>query len=154
MPSRTHILDCLLLLVTFLCIIHSHSSKSDRHPPIRNTLTLGISHLVSTCKPSHLSAPHPSKTHNKLYICLLLFMHTTSNSTLDHAAPSCLVASATRQLHQTSAGLRATLATSGITPTAYTCHQTPTNRSTTSPGTAHHAASLNSQPASLTVLPQ
>ena len=37
----------------------------------------------------------------------------------------------TRQLHQTSAGLRTTLATSGITPPAYTCHQTPTNRSTT-----------------------
>ena len=75
MPSRTHILDFLLLLVTFLYIIHSHSSKSDRHPPIRNTLTLSISHLVSTRKPSHLSAQHPSKTHNKLYICLLLFMH-------------------------------------------------------------------------------
>ena len=75
MPSRTHILDFLLLLVTFLCIIHSHSSKSDRHPPIRNTLTLSISHLVSTRTPSHLSAQHPSKTHNKLYICLLLFMH-------------------------------------------------------------------------------
>ena len=73
----------------------------------------------------------------------------TSNSTLDHAAPSFLVAFVTRQLHQTSAGLRATLATSGITPPAYTCQQTPTNRSTTSPGTAHHAASLNSQPASL-----
>ena len=76
----------------------------------------------------------------------------TSNSTLDHAAPSFLVAFVTRQLHQTSAGLRATLATSGITPPAYTCQQTPTNRSTTSPGTAHHAASLNSQPASLTLL--
>ena len=75
MPSRTHILDFLLLLVTFLCIIHSHSSKSDRHPPIRNTLTLSISHLVSTRKPSHLYAQHPSKTHNNLYICLLLFMH-------------------------------------------------------------------------------
>ena len=75
MPSRTHILDFLLLLVTFLCIIHSHSSKSDRPPSVRNTLTLGISHLVSTRKPSHLSAQHPSKTHNKLYICLLLFMH-------------------------------------------------------------------------------
>ena len=68
-------LDFLLLLVTFLCIIHSHSSQSDLHPSVRNTLTLGISHLVSTRKPSHLSAQHPSKTHNKLYICLLLFMH-------------------------------------------------------------------------------
>ena len=75
-------------------------------------------------------------------------------SAQDHAAPSFLVAFVTRQLHQTSAGLRATLATSGITPPAYTCQQTPTNRSTTSPGTAHHAASLNSQPASLTLLPQ
>ena len=75
MPSRTHILDFLLPLVTFLCIIHSHSSKSDRPPSVSNTLTLGISHLVSTRKPSHLSAQHPSKTHNKLYICLLLFMH-------------------------------------------------------------------------------
>ena len=43
--------------------------------PIRTTLTLGISHLVSTRKPSHLSAQHPSKTHNKLYISLILIMH-------------------------------------------------------------------------------
>ena len=73
MPSRTHILDFLILLVTFLCIIHSHSS--DRRPPIRNTLTLSISHLVSTRKPSHLSAQQPSKIHNTLYISLILIMH-------------------------------------------------------------------------------
>ena len=73
MPSRTHILDFLILLVTFLCIIHSHSS--DRRPPTRNTLTLSISHLVSTRKPSHLSAQQPSKIHNKLYISLILIMH-------------------------------------------------------------------------------
>ena len=73
MPSRTHILDVLILLVTFLCIVHSHSS--DRRPPIRNTLTLSISHLVSTRKPSHLSAQQPSNIHNKLYISLILIMH-------------------------------------------------------------------------------
>ena len=56
-------------------IIHSHSSVSDRCRPSRNTLTLGISHLVSTRKSSHLSAQQPSKTHNKLYISLLLIMH-------------------------------------------------------------------------------
>ena len=149
MPSRTHILDFLLLLVTFLCIIHSHSSKSDRPPSVRNTLTLGISHLVSTRKPSHLSAQHPSKTHNKLYICLLLFMHDIELNPGPRSPKfPCGIC------HKASAGLRATLATSGITPPAYTCQQTPTNRSTTSPGTAHHAASLNSQPASLTLLPQ
>ena len=74
MPSRTHILDFLILAVTFPCIIHSHSSASDRHRPIRNTLTLGISLLVSTRKPSHLSAQQPSKIHNKLYISLILIM--------------------------------------------------------------------------------
>ena len=50
-----------------------------------------------------------------LLFCMLLLeinyyytiLYYTSNSTLDHAAPSFLVASATRQLHQTSAGLRA-----------------------------------------------
>ena len=73
MPSRTHILDLLILLVTFICIIHLHSS--DRRPPIRNTLTLSISHLVSTRKPSHLSAQQPSKTHYTLYISLILIMH-------------------------------------------------------------------------------
>ena len=75
MPSRTHIIDFLILAITFLCIIHSHSSASERHRPIRTTLTLGISHLVSTRKPSHLSAQHPSKIHNKLYISLILIMH-------------------------------------------------------------------------------
>ena len=73
MPSRTHILDVLILIVTFLSIIHSHSS--DRRRPIRNTLTLGISHLVLTRKLSHLSAQQPSKIHNKLYISLFLIMH-------------------------------------------------------------------------------
>ena len=68
------ILDFLILIVKFLsCIIHSHSS--DRRRPTRNTLTLGISHLVSTRKPSHLSAQQPSKIHNKLYFSLLLIMH-------------------------------------------------------------------------------
>ena len=75
MPSRTHILDLLILAVTFLCVIHSHSSASERHRPIRTTLTLGISHLVSTRKPSHLSTQNPSKIHNKLYISLILSMH-------------------------------------------------------------------------------
>ena len=54
-----HILDFLILIVKFLCIIHSHSS--DRRRPTRNTLTLGISHLVSTRKPSHLSAQQPKQ---------------------------------------------------------------------------------------------
>ena len=73
MYTHMPLLDFLILLVTFLCIIHSHSS--DRRPPIRNTLTLSISHLVSTRKPSHLSAQQPSKIHNKLYISLILIMH-------------------------------------------------------------------------------
>ena len=51
------------------------NARDSLHPPIRNTLTLSISHLVSTRKPSHLSAQHPSKTHNKLYMRLLLMMH-------------------------------------------------------------------------------
>ena len=75
MPSRTHILDLLILAVTFLYVIHSHSSASERNRPIRTTLTLGIRHLVSTRKPSHLSTQHPSKIHNKLYISLILIMH-------------------------------------------------------------------------------
>ena len=76
MPSRMHILDFLRRIVTFPCIIHSHSSQtSDRRRPIRNTLTLGISHLVSTRKPSHISAQQPSKIHNQLYISLHLIMH-------------------------------------------------------------------------------
>ena len=69
------------LAVTFLCIIHSHSSASDRHRPIRNTLTLGISLLVSTRKPSHLSAQQPSKIHNKLYISLILIVSLWRAST-------------------------------------------------------------------------
>ena len=67
--AHTHF---LILAITFLCVIHSHSSASERHRPIRTTLTLGISHLVSTRKPSHLSTQHPSKIHNKLYISLIL----------------------------------------------------------------------------------
>ena len=129
--------------------------------PVRIKITsgydLGIldTHLTTSEHANLATSPHNIQarlttnfTSAYFYSCM------TSNSTLDHAAPSFLVAFVTRQLHQTSAGLRATLATSGITPPAYTCQQTPTNRSTTSPGTAHHAASLNSQPASLTLLPQ
>ena len=130
------------LAVTFLCIIHSHSSASDRHRPIRNTLTLGISLLVSTCKPSHLSAQQPSKIHNKLYISLFLIMLDIEINR-DRAAPSFRVAYATRRLHPASVVLRATLATSGITPPACTCHQPSTNRSTTSHGTVYHEHVLN-----------
>ena len=53
------------------------------------------------------------------------------------------VAYATRQLNPASAGLRATLATSGFTPPACTCHQPSTNRSTTSHGTVYHEHLLN-----------
>ena len=129
MPSRTHILDFLIRLVTFLCIVHSHSS--DRRPPIRSTLTLSISHLVSTRKPSHLSAQQPSNIHNKLYISLILIMHDIELNPGPRSP----------KFNPASAGLSATLATSGITPPPCTCHQPPTNLSTI--GISWHCASCS-----------
>ena len=146
MPSRTHILDYLILTVPFLCIIHSHSS--DRRRPIRSTLTLGISHLVSTRKPSHLSAQQPSKIHNKLYISLLLFMHDIE---LDPGPRS------PKFLCGISCDKAVTSSQCGVAcDTCNTWHHTTrmSNRSTTSPGTVYHAASFKSQAASLTPLPE
>ena len=148
--SRTHILDFLILVVTYLCIMIIHSHSYVRRRPIRNTLTLGISHLVSICKPSHLSAQQPSKIQNKLYLD-----QSTSNHVRHRTQPRTM---------QPQVSMWHMPRGSSIEPVrgcvrhlqhlALHHLHAPTNRFTTSPSTVYHAASLNSQAASLAPLPE
>ena len=138
MPSRMHILDFLILAVTFLCIIHSHSSASDRHRPIRNTHTRHQSPSIDT------QTQPPLRTAIKQDSQQTLHDQSNPNHARHRNQPRTTQPQVSVwHMSQGSYIQPVSCCVRHLQHLACTCNQPSTNRSTTSHGTVYHEHLLN-----------